>query len=101
MEIRGFNSAFNEILPDRLKMGLSTLEGKTFSGDVGDRFRSDCYRILYRAVKEGQIGPGFEPIDMGYCRMLAAAGFLEERGDKMAPTIYIPTDFAKEFMKDY
>lgn len=80
-------------LPRRLGERLVGFESETVT-----TFRAECYGIMFRAVRDGQIGPDFMPNEPGYCHVLAVAGYLERRGNRMAPTHYVPTADGRELM---
>ncbi|MEK6894672.1 MAG: hypothetical protein AABX10_04365 [Nanoarchaeota archaeon] len=66
----------------------------------GVEFRSSCYRLLSQVIRDGQIGPDFMPDEIGYCKALAVAGYLGERGNKMVSIHYVPTERARDLMRD-
>ncbi|MEK6908988.1 MAG: hypothetical protein AABX23_02975 [Nanoarchaeota archaeon] len=65
----------------------------------GVEFRSSCYRLLSQVIRDGRIGPDFMPDEVGHCRILTVAGYLEEKGNKMMPTHYVSTERARDLMR--
>ena len=74
-------------------------QGLINNPQLGSEFRSKCYGLISQGIESGQIGPDFMPDELGYCKVLTVAGYLEERGNKMVPTHYIPTSRARDLMR--
>lgn len=93
MSLDKFVGIFSSSFPAMLESGLK-------NNKQGPRFVSQCYSILERAIADGQIGPDFMPDEIGFCKILTLTGYLEEHGNKMTPTYYVPTDNTYKLMSD-
>ena len=86
--------------------GLAELvsEGIKLEGSVRTDILSECLRILERASQFSNlhIGPDFtDQSELVYCKILAAAGILQENGDKMNPIYYTLTLRGRQFCGEY
>ncbi|MEK6914951.1 MAG: hypothetical protein AABW89_00215 [Nanoarchaeota archaeon] len=63
-------------------------------------FRAGCIRLLREAYDSNRVGPDLIPDEIGYCKVLVAAGLLDEFGDKNSSIYYIPSDETRDLVEN-
>lgn len=96
MAIENIFEGFDELFLSGLGDAINGRSGREFY----NTFRANCIRLLQEACDSNSVGPDFMPDEIGYCKVLAAAGLLHELGDKMRPVYYSPSDKARQLFED-
>ncbi len=77
----------NLVIRDAVVDGL-----KDDSRFADSQLAAELNRTLGFAVNHGIVGPDLDSDQRVYCKLLAAGGLLEERGDKNRPIHYLITN---------